>query len=94
MWDTQTGQELLSFKDVGRTAAFRWDGKRLATPAGGNTIKVWDVATGQELLTLKGHIDWVSGVAFSPDGHRLAAGTAGGTVTIWDATPLPEKSGP
>jgi WD40 repeat protein len=93
VWDTQTGQELLTLK--GHPApisgvAFSPDGKRLASAAvADGMVKLWDAQTGQEIINLKvgGH---VNNLAFSPDGHWLAS-DPNGTVTIWDATPLPAK---
>src|SRR5439155_11618849 len=72
--------------------AFSPDGKRLATAAGDNTVRIWNTATGEERLALEGHTWQVWGVDFSPDGKRLAS--AGGRrddpdpadVKIWDAT--------
>ena len=46
---------------------------------------VWDLVTGKDVLTLRGHTDWVRGVAFSPDGHWLATGSGDGTAKVWDA---------
>jgi WD40 repeat protein len=96
VWDAQTGEEILSLKELTNmpnSVVFSPDGQRLASSSGRppgfpGEVKVWDAQTGQELLTLKGGTFEV--VVFSPNGHWLASG-AGGRVTIWDATPLPEK---
>jgi WD40 repeat protein/basic membrane lipoprotein Med (substrate-binding protein (PBP1-ABC) superfamily) len=66
--------------------AFSPDGMRLATATEIGTVKAWEADAGQELLTLKGHSDWVSGVAFSPDGKRLATASEDGTAKVWDAS--------
>jgi tetratricopeptide (TPR) repeat protein len=58
----------------------------LASASNDLTVKVWDATSGQETLTLRGHTDWVVGVAFSPDGNRLASASDDGTVKIWEAT--------
>jgi WD40 repeat protein len=95
VWDSETGEELLSLK--GHTASvnsvvYSPDGKRLASASGNPTgrqsgeIKVFDAETGQELLTFKGG-SYHNSVAFSPNGHWLASDTRG-TVKIYDATPL------
>jgi WD40 repeat protein len=110
VWDAQTGQEVRTIVELTRPAAsvtFSPDGSRLACViregAGQVTkgqefgeVKAWDARSGQEVLTLKGHGDWVRGVAWSPDGTLLAAGSgepapAGprkqghGEVKVWDA---------
>ena len=74
VWDTQTGQELLSLKGGSWFVVFSPDGKRLASPSG-REVYQWDAQTGQELPTLKGGptSDFWWSLAFSPDGKRLAS---------------------
>jgi WD40 repeat protein len=91
VWDTTSGQELLSFGEhTGKTGrlALSPDGRRLAIPAWPWALKIWDATTGEDLLTLGGHRSPVLCVAFSSDGHRIASGALDGVVKIWDATPL------
>jgi WD40 repeat protein len=63
---------------------FSPDGRLLAAPCGGQTIKVWDLATGEEVLVFRGHTKRVICVAFSPDGRLLASASEDHTVKVWD----------
>uniref|UniRef100_A0A7S4EB03 Anaphase-promoting complex subunit 4 WD40 domain-containing protein n=1 Tax=Pelagomonas calceolata TaxID=35677 RepID=A0A7S4EB03_9STRA len=47
--------------------------------SGDNTLKVWDIATGKCLATLRGHSNYVKGVAVFPDGRRVVSAS-------WDKT--------
>jgi WD40 repeat protein len=70
---------------------FSPDGKRLATSAEDETIRIWDPTTGQELLSFSFPREGLLGyrgidpLAFSPDGKRLVGGN-GQDLVIWDAT--------
>jgi len=89
VWDTQTGEQLLSFQGVPRGGMlYSSDGKRLVsgTVEGGSSVRVYDAQTGKELFSIKGG----GLLAFSPDGKKLVRGGRGGTVEIWDATTTPE----
>ncbi|MFL6125349.1 hypothetical protein [Actinophytocola sp.] len=69
------------------SAAFRPDGRTLATASADRTVRLWDVADrGRPLATLTGHTDAVYSVTFSPDGHTLATASADRTVRLWDVT--------
>lgn len=59
-------------------------GGRLATGSGDNTARIWDTDTGTPKFTLKGHTNWVLGVAWAPDASRLATCSMDGTVILWD----------
>jgi WD40 repeat protein/serine/threonine protein kinase len=89
VWDAQTGQELLSLKDMGSgcPGIFSPDFKHVAAVVGqwkAPRIKVWDVQTGQEVFTLQGHTAFVESLAFSPDSKHLASGSGDRTILIVD----------
>jgi WD40 repeat protein/serine/threonine protein kinase len=65
------------------SAIFSPDGRRLATWAWDNVLRVWDVDTGASVAALEGHTDGVSCAAFSPDGTRIVSGSYDHTVRMW-----------
>lgn len=70
------------------SVAYSPDGKRIASCAENNEVKIWDSVSGQMLLTLKGHTTVIMSVAFSPNGKWLASASSHpeNVVKIWDAT--------
>jgi WD40 repeat protein/tRNA A-37 threonylcarbamoyl transferase component Bud32 len=75
-------------------AAFRPDGKQVATVGTDDKIKIWDVETGKELRTFWRHAQEPICVAWSPDGKRVASGafkqfnflggSTPGEILIWN----------
>lgn len=76
--------ELTQAKKFFLQAAFRPDGRYLATVSNEETVKLWDTS----LWTLAKEYAWEVGglrtVAFSPDGKLLATGGMGKKVVVWD----------
>jgi WD40 repeat protein len=87
VWDIDTGNvtATLARNEQPRTLAFSHDGKRLITAGEQTLCKVWDIAAARVVFELKGHTNWVLGVAASADGKHLATAGLDGTAKIWDA---------
>ena len=83
MWDTGTGEELLTVR--GGHPAFSPDGKSLATACSDAMGRVWDVKSGELLLELEGHEASVNFVLFGPKGERLLTCSDDSTARVWEA---------
>lgn len=64
---------------------FSPDGRRIATLATKDSVKIWDAATGSPVARTDPPAGWWAGMAFDATGARLAAGASDGSATIWDA---------
>ncbi|MFC4531293.1 helix-turn-helix domain-containing protein [Sphaerisporangium dianthi] len=86
---TPYATRLTGHTDSVYAAAYRPDGRLLATAGGDRVVRVWDVRDPHRpflTATLTGHTGEVLSVAFSPDGRTLV--TAGGdrTARLWDVS--------
>jgi WD40 repeat protein len=87
LYDTETWRPLRTLSghtEVVYAAAFRPNGRELATGSLDKTARIWNVDTGQCLRIIKDHADAVMGVAYSPDGKLLATGSTDRSVKLFD----------
>jgi WD40 repeat protein len=59
----------------------------------GNAVHLFDPATLAEGPVLRGHEDWVLGLAATPDGRSLLSASRDGSVRLWDARTWEEMNG-
>jgi WD40 repeat protein len=94
--DSDSAIELSGLTGSKAALAFSPDGKLLATEGGPGTdlgalpegdfpATVWDVATGKKKFMLRGHQDYIAGVAFSPDGNAIVTSSGDNTARLWTA---------
>jgi WD40 repeat protein len=90
VWNADTGEKLLHFKDFENDQVWRaaWspDGTRIATHTRSNIGNIWDAVTGEKMLEFSGHTGEVWGLSWSPTGERLATGGYDNTVRVWDTS--------
>jgi WD40 repeat protein/serine/threonine protein kinase len=98
LWDVASGSELgrLEGHRSGIHQLMFWpDGKSLASASFDQTIRLWDVtdpAKGRPLNILRGHEDYVRGIALlPPDNTTLVSGSQDGTVCLWNTAATGEK---
>jgi WD40 repeat protein len=85
VWDVATGMQVRLLKghtDQVTSVAWSPDGKRIASSARDNTVKVWDAVSGELSFSLD---QSVNSVAFSPDSKHVVTGSAHNSVDVWDA---------
>jgi len=61
------------------------DGRLFAT-ADYDRIRVWEINARREGGLLRGHTDFVTGLAWSPNANVLASASKDGAVRLWDGT--------
>jgi WD40 repeat protein len=81
LWDTTTSKPALAKQieaaQLDSGFAFSPDGRRLATNADNNTIRIFDTESGKEQVRFVNASGKAVGLAFTPDGRRLYAGNGG-----------------
>jgi len=94
--DSDKDVELHGLTGSKAALAFSPDGKLLATEGGPGTelgalpegdfpATVWEVTTGKMKFMLRGHKDYIAGVAFSPDGNAIVTSSGDNTARLWTA---------
>jgi WD40 repeat protein/serine/threonine protein kinase len=84
VWDTASGQPILTETRSGTCVAMSPDGQRLAMGHYDGTATVWRATSDWETRILKAQRGWMS-VTLTPDGKRLVTGgDEESSVKIWD----------
>src|SRR6185295_15050757 len=94
--DSDKGKAVYGLTGTKAALAFSPDGKLLATEGGPGTelgalpngefpATVWDVETAKMKFMLRGHKDYIAGVAFSPDGNAIVTSSGDNTARLWTA---------
>jgi WD40 repeat protein len=86
VWTARGECLLVAAHHVSDVNALDWfpDGRRLAAGSDDGTVSVFEADGGRVRRFLRGHADWVDGVAVHPDGLLLASASLDGAVAIWD----------
>lgn len=66
------------------TICFSPDGANIISGALDRAVRIWDVQKRECRWALRGHDEWVNGVAVSSDGSTIVSGSGDKTVRIWD----------
>jgi len=88
LYDTEIGKSIGALE--GQTTSEVWticfspDGKRVISGALDRAIRIWDVKKRECNWALRGHDEWVNGVAISSDGKNIVSAGGDKTVRIWD----------
>jgi len=88
LYDLKTGKMVGALE--GQTTSEVWticfspDGSKLISGALDRAVRIWDVRERECGWALRGHDEWVNGVAVSADGRRIVSGSGDKTVRVWD----------
>lgn len=66
------------------TICFSPDGKQCISGALDRAVRIWDVESRECNWALRGHDEWVNGVAIAPNGHAIVSAGGDKTVRVWD----------
>jgi len=92
LYDMNTGKNIGSIE--GQTTSEVWticfspDGKQIISGALDRAVRIWDVQTRHCNWALRGHDEWVNGVAVAPDGRHIVSAGGDKTVRVWDTNTM------
>jgi len=66
------------------TVCFSPDGNNILSGSLDRAIRVWDVRERECKWALRGHDEWVNGIAVSSNGTTIVSGSGDKTVRVWD----------
>jgi len=88
LYDLQTGKMMGALEGQSTsevwTVCFSPDGNNILSGSLDRAIRVWDVRERECKWALRGHDEWVNGIAVSSDGSTIVSGSGDKTVRIWD----------
>jgi len=88
LYDLKTGKMVGALE--GQTTSEVWticfspDGSKIISGALDRAVRIWDVRERECGWALRGHDEWVNGVAVSGDGTKIVSGSGDKTVRVWD----------
>jgi len=74
------------------TICFSPDGANIISGALDRAVRIWDVDNRECRWALRGHDEWVNGVAVSADGGVIVSGSGDKTVRIWDTKKMASRN--
>jgi len=70
------------------TICFSPDGKQIISGALDRAVRIWDVKERECQWALRGHDEWVNGVAVSPNGTKIISAGGDKTVRVWNTNTM------
>jgi len=70
------------------TICFSPDGKQIISGALDRAVRIWNVKERECNWALRGHDEWVNGVAVSPNGTKIVSAGGDKTVRVWDTNTM------
>jgi WD40 repeat protein/serine/threonine protein kinase len=85
VWDSPGSPSRLLWKGLTHAMTFSPDGQTIAAAGEDRAVNLIDAKTGKSRMVLRGHPEFIIGVAYANDGS-LISGSRDGTVRVWNAT--------
>lgn len=96
LFDVERGQMIGALE--GQTTSEVWclcwspDGNVLISGALDRAVRIWDFRERECKFALRGHDEWVNGVAVSSDGQTIVSGSGDKTIRMWDPRQMSSRA--